>query len=113
MLRYGFHIRTRSGQRVENISIMAATLDDAERRLRQMYDRCQIVECLTQTVARRVDTLDLAHVIELISATEPPHALASALRGNAGPPQVSAPLGGGRREAAASGGSLLKKTGTQ
>jgi hypothetical protein len=79
MVRYGFHIRTRSGQRVENISIMAASLDDAERRLRQMYDRCQIVECLTQTVSRRVDTLDLAHVIELISATEPPQALPCAL----------------------------------
>jgi hypothetical protein len=72
MIRYGFNIRTRSGQRVENISIMAASLADAERRLRQMYDRCQIVECLTQTVARRVDALDLASVIELISAAEPP-----------------------------------------
>ena len=72
MVRYGFNIRTRTGQRVENISIMAATLADAERRLRQMYDRCQIVECLTQTVARRVDALDLSSVIELISAAEPP-----------------------------------------
>jgi len=72
MIRYGFSIRTRTGQRVENISIMAATLADAERRLRQMYDRCQIVECLTQTVARRVDALDLSSVIELISAAEPP-----------------------------------------
>jgi hypothetical protein len=72
MTRYGFNIRTRSGQRVENISIMAASLADAERRLRQMYDRCQIVECLTQTIARRVDALDLSTVIELISAAEPP-----------------------------------------
>ena len=45
MIRYGFNIRTRSGQRVDNISIMAATQADAERRLRQMYDRCEIVEC--------------------------------------------------------------------
>ncbi len=72
MIRYGFNIRTRSGQRVDNISIMAASLADAERRLRQMYDRCQIVECLTQTIARRVDALDLASVIELISAGEAP-----------------------------------------
>jgi hypothetical protein len=72
MIRYGFSIRTRTGQRVENISIMAASLPDAERRLRQMYDRCQIVECLTQTIARRVDALDLSTVIELISAAEPP-----------------------------------------
>jgi hypothetical protein len=70
MVRYGFNIRTRSGQPVDNISIMAATQADAERRLRQMYDRCQIVECLTQNVARRFDGLDFAAVIEMISAGE-------------------------------------------
>jgi hypothetical protein len=70
MVRYGFNIRTRGGQRVDNISIMAATRADAERRLRQMYDRCQIVECLTQNVGRRADGLDLAAVIEMISAGE-------------------------------------------
>ena len=74
MIRYGFNIRTRHGQPVDNILIMAATQSDAERRLRQMYDRCQIVECLTQAVPRaKVDTRDLASVIELISASEPPH----------------------------------------
>ena len=82
MVRYGFNIRTRSGQRVDNISIMAATQADAERRLRQMYDRCQIVECLTQNVARRVDGLDLAAVIELISAGE--QTVASVSRNKAG-----------------------------
>ena len=35
MIRYGFNIRTRHGQRVDNILIMAATQDAAERRLRQ------------------------------------------------------------------------------
>lgn len=39
--RYGFSIRTRHGQRVDNILIMAATQVDAERRLRQMYHHCQ------------------------------------------------------------------------
>ena len=33
MTRYGFNIRTRSGQRVDNICIMAASQADAERRL--------------------------------------------------------------------------------
>jgi len=84
MVRYGFNIRTRSGQRVENVSIMAPSLADAERRLRQMYDRCQIVECLTQSVGRRVDALDLASVIELISAGEAPPAAASGSRHKAG-----------------------------
>jgi hypothetical protein len=84
MVRYGFNIRTRSGQRVENISIMAPSQEDAERRLRQMYDRCQIVECLTQSVARRVEGLDLATVIEMIGAAEAPPPLAAASRHKAG-----------------------------
>ena len=37
MIRYGFNIRTKTGQRVDNIQIMAASMGDAERRLRQMY----------------------------------------------------------------------------
>jgi hypothetical protein len=77
MVRYGFNIRTRLGQRVDNISIMAQSLADAERRLRQMYERCQIVECQTQAVARRVDALDLATVIEMIGAAEAPHGVAA------------------------------------
>ncbi len=68
MIRYGFNIKTRHGQRVENILIMAATQGDAERRLRQMYHHCEIVECLEQCVPRRLDTLDVEGVISLISA---------------------------------------------
>jgi hypothetical protein len=68
MTRFGFNIRTRLGQRVDNIQIMAATLDDAERRLRQMYVSCEIIERREQSVPRRFDTLDIEHVIGLISA---------------------------------------------
>ena len=68
MIRYGFNIRTKHGQRVDNIMIMAATQGDAERRLRQMYYQCEIVECNERSVPRRVDTLDVADVIGLISA---------------------------------------------
>ncbi|MBA3507636.1 MAG: hypothetical protein H0T80_17910 [Betaproteobacteria bacterium] len=71
MIRYGFNIRTRMGQRVENIMIMAATQSDAERRLRQMYHHCDIVDCREQAVPRRVDTLDLESLISLISAAAP------------------------------------------
>jgi hypothetical protein len=72
MVRYGFNIRTRSGQRVDNISIMAASRGDAERRLRQMYQKCEVVECQVQAVAGPVDALDLPSVIERLSASEPP-----------------------------------------
>jgi len=75
MVRYGFNIRTHSGQRVDNISIMALSRSDAERRLRQMYQKCEVVECQAQTVARHVDALDLASVIELLSASDPPQPL--------------------------------------
>lgn len=67
MIRYGFHIRTRSGQRVDNISIIAASQEDAERRLRQMYHHCEIIDCREQAVPRRIDSLDIEGVIGLIS----------------------------------------------
>ena len=70
MTRYGFSIRTRTGQRVDNISIMAGSQDDAERRLRQMYHYCEIIECHSKTVPRRVDTLDVEGLIGLISNSE-------------------------------------------
>ena len=54
MSRYGFTLRTRGGQRVENIMIIAASRDEAERRLRQMYPDCSIVECRTHTVPSRL-----------------------------------------------------------
>jgi hypothetical protein len=73
MIRYGFNIRTRLGQRVDNIQIMAATLDDAERRLRQMYVSCEIIERREQSVSRRSDALDVEHVIGLISAAPSAH----------------------------------------
>ena len=72
MTRYGFNVRTRSGQRVDNIMIMAPTQADAERRLMQMYVQCEIIECRMQSVPRRVDTpsLDIEGVIGLIAAEQ-------------------------------------------
>ena len=72
MFRYGFNIKTHSGQRVENISIVAQSQPDAERRLRQMYRSCQILECHTNTSAsnlpRRTEVLDVESVISMICA---------------------------------------------
>ena len=58
MVRYGFNIRTKTGQRVDNILILAASLGDAERRLRQMYMQCEIIERREQSVAGRGDAAD-------------------------------------------------------
>ncbi len=73
MTRYGFSIRTKHGQKVENILIMAASQGDAERRLRQMYHHCVIEECATRSVPQRLDTLDVDSVIGLISASPVAH----------------------------------------
>jgi len=67
MIRYGFNIRTKSGQRVDNIVIMSATQADAERRLRQMYQQCEILECREHSIPRRIETLDVEGVIGMIS----------------------------------------------
>ena len=58
MVRYGFNIRTKTGQRVDNILILAASLGDAERRLRQMYLQCEIIERREQSVTGRGELAD-------------------------------------------------------
>ena len=55
MMRFGFNIRTRTGQRVDNILIVSASLTDAERRLRQMYIQCEILDRREQDVRERGD----------------------------------------------------------
>ncbi len=67
MSRFGFTIRTRGGQRVENIMIIALSRADAERRLRQMYQECSIVECRTFAVPSRLEPRADAIVAKLAS----------------------------------------------
>lgn len=62
MVRYGFKIRTKTGQRVENIQILAATLVDAERRLRQMYLQCEIIERREQSVPGRAGPAEIENI---------------------------------------------------
>ncbi len=46
MTKYGFRIRTRDGLTVENLQIYGRDGSDAERKLRQMYHECEIIECM-------------------------------------------------------------------
>jgi hypothetical protein len=86
MIRFGFNIKTRSGQRVDNICIMAASQPDAERRLRQMYHHCEVIDCRADAVSLRSDPLDIEGVIGIISGepTVAPAAMRSVLRNKAG-----------------------------
>lgn len=71
MIRYGFTIRTRLGQRVDNVSIIAGSQRDAERRLRQMYVQCEILECRERSIPRRFTTPSFANMIDLMSISPP------------------------------------------
>jgi hypothetical protein len=69
MVRFGFSIKTRQGQRVDHIQIMAGSADEAERRLRQMYHHCTIVERRENSITQRVEQLDVEDIIGLISGS--------------------------------------------
>ena len=71
MIRYGFTIRTRTGQRIDNVSIIAGSQKDAERRLRQMYLRCEILECREVAIPRNLAAMGMASVIDLFAASPP------------------------------------------
>ncbi len=42
--KYGFRIRTRNGAIVENLSIFGQDESEAQRKLRQIYNDCEILE---------------------------------------------------------------------
>jgi hypothetical protein len=67
MQKYGFNIRTRSGHKVDNIMIMARDFAEAERRLRQMYSQCEIVNRLETATEGRRNAIDVDSLIGLIS----------------------------------------------
>lgn len=67
MTRYEFSIRTRNGQRVERVAIQAQEREAAERRLRQMYPHCEILDCRESPVGQRQESLDVEGIIDLIS----------------------------------------------
>jgi hypothetical protein len=65
-VKYGFRIRTRHGLLVENLSIHGRDEAEAERKLRQMYQNCQIMECIILQSGRSADSLSFEDVITLI-----------------------------------------------
>lgn len=67
MIKYEFAIRTRNGQRVDRIAIQAGDREAAERRLRQMYLHCEILDCRESPVDLRQENLDVEGIINLIT----------------------------------------------
>ena len=67
MNKFGFNIRTKTGHKVDNIVIMARDMDEAERRLRQMYTQCVIVGAQESSSNARCRSPNVDSVIGLIS----------------------------------------------
>jgi hypothetical protein len=66
-IRFGFRIRTRHGLVVENLVIHGRDEADAARKLRQMYQHCQIMECTVLTTSRRTDNMSFENVVSLLT----------------------------------------------
>ncbi len=52
-IRFAFRIRTRHGLVVDRLMIHGCNEADAEKKLRQMYQHCQILECAERAVMPR------------------------------------------------------------
>ncbi len=70
VMKYQFKIRTRSGVLVENLSIFGQSEADASRKLRQIYNGCEIIEsgCTQPPFNGRHGLLNYEEVVDLIIA---------------------------------------------
>lgn len=75
MIKFGFKIRTRGGMVVDNLQIGASDRAEAERKVGQIYQRCEILECVELRASqgraggiRDEEGLDLEGAIDLIDA---------------------------------------------
>ena len=65
-VKYSFRIRTRTGSVVENLMIHGRDEVEAQKKLRQMYPRCQIVDCVCHRGGVRVPVPSFEEVASLI-----------------------------------------------
>ena len=66
--KYGFRVRTRVGLVVDNLMIHGRDQADAQRKLRQMYQGCEILECVCHAGAGRSSAANFEEVLGLIAA---------------------------------------------
>ncbi len=67
MKKYGFRIRTRGGSVVDNLTIQGRDREEAERKLRQVYHHCVVLEARVVHEAGAADAGDFEGVITLIA----------------------------------------------
>jgi len=66
-IKYGFRIRTRHGLVVEHLVIHGRDEADAEKKLRQMYQHCQVMECMILGSAQKSQRMSFEDVVSLVT----------------------------------------------
>ena len=75
MNKFGFRIKTRGGMLVDNLQVTARDRTEAERKITQIYHRCEVIECVELRQAVKEEGFDLESAINLIgkeAEPEPP-----------------------------------------
>src|ERR1700685_2482921 len=67
MSKFGFRIRTRHGLIVENLLIQGRDESDAERKLRQMYIHCEILDRKVHNADRRATRTNFEDIVSLVT----------------------------------------------
>ena len=65
-VKYAFRIRTRLGAVVDNLMIQARDEVEAQRKLKQMYNGCHVLECVCHYGTVRVPVASFEEVANLI-----------------------------------------------
>ena len=65
--KFGFRIQTRGGSVVENLAILGRDREEAEKKLRQIYHRCTILEAKEIDGTSLSESSDVEGMITLIS----------------------------------------------
>lgn len=67
LTKYCFRIRTRLGLVVDNLMIHGRDEAEAQRKLRQMYRDCEVVECVCHRGSVRTPVASFEDVVSLIT----------------------------------------------
>jgi hypothetical protein len=65
--KYGFRIRTRVGLILDKLLIPGRDQEDAQRKLRQIYRDCEILECVCHGDGGAAQTVGFEDVVSLIT----------------------------------------------
>ncbi len=66
MIKFWFKIKTRGGMGVDNRQIAARDRAEAERKVGQIYHRCEIIDCQEVRPSVKEEGFDLESAINLI-----------------------------------------------